>query len=198
MNAITNILKRLPKAKTSADFDAALADLETEHASALAAVGDLESQREDLIFTGGDLAALEADISTAEGRVKTLAVAMEGARKRREQAAEAEAQAELEAVADKARKLNKTLRARLIDFGKVAEELAGHAETIKGLREQIAATNSRVRVCGRADLVARDPFNALAEVVERQVTDPVKGLNIPEFYPRRADGDGPALLRLTK
>ena len=67
MNAITSILKRLPKMKTSADFDAAIADLETEHAAALAAVGELEAQREDLIFTGGDLAALEADISAAEG-----------------------------------------------------------------------------------------------------------------------------------
>ncbi len=70
MNAITSILTRLPKAKTSADFDAALADLECEHAEATAAVGRLEAQREDLTFTGGDLAKLETDITAAEGTAK--------------------------------------------------------------------------------------------------------------------------------
>ena len=41
-------------------------------------------------------------------------------------------------------------------------------------------------------------MRGLAEIAERHVTDSVKGLVIPEFYPRRADGDGPALLMLTK
>ena len=198
MNMITNILARLPGLKSSADFDAAITDLETEHASALAAVGELEAGREAAIFDGGNLAALEADISAAEGRAKTLAVALEGARKRRETAIEAERMAELEATAAAARKLNTKLRARLIDFGKVAEELAGHAETIKGLCVEITAINTRVRTCGRADLAVPDPFRALAAVVERQVADPVTGLVIPEFWPRRMDGDGPALLRLRK
>ncbi len=196
MNAITSILARLPKAKTSADFDAALADLETEHAEALAAVADLESQREDLIFSGGDLVKLEADISAAEGRAKTLAVAMEGARKRREAAAEAEAQAELEAVASDARKLNVKLRAQLIDFGKVAETLATHAEKIKGLREQITVANIRVRTCGRSDLVISDPYKTLPEIVGRVVGDPMRNLHIEEFWPRHRKG--PALLELTK
>ncbi len=198
MNAITSILARLPKAKTSADFDAAITDLETEHAAATAAVGELEAGREAAIFSGGDLAALEADISAAEGRVKTLGVAITGATKRRDEAAEAEAQAKLEAVAADARKLNKTLRAELVAFGKVADTLAGHAGAIKGLRAQILEKNNHVRTCGRADLAVRDPIRDLPEIVGRQVTDSVMGLVIPEFYPRRADGDGPALLKLTK
>ncbi len=197
MNMISNVLARLPKAKTSADFDAALADLKTEHAAALADVGELESQREDLIFTGGDLGKLEADIGTAEGKVKTLAVAMEGARKRREAAAEAERQAELEAVAAGAGKLNVKLRAELIAFGKAAEELARHAKTINGLRAEITVANTRVRTCGRSDLAAPDPVRSLVEIAGRQVMDPVMGLVIPEYYPRRAEG-GPALLKLRK
>ncbi len=191
-----NILSNLTKLKSAADFSAAITDLEREHAAALAAVADLESQREDLIFSGGDLVKLEADISAAEGRAKTLAVAMEGARTRRDAAAEAEAQAELEAVASDARKLNVKLRAQLIDFGKVAETLASHAEKIKGLREQITVANIRVRTCGRSDLVISDPWKELPEIVGRVVGDPMRNLHIEEFWPRHRKG--PALLKLTK
>ena len=49
MNMINNILARLPKAKTSADFDAALADLETEFVSATAEVAKIESQNTELL-----------------------------------------------------------------------------------------------------------------------------------------------------
>jgi len=196
MNAITSILARLPKAKTSADFDAALADLETEHAAALAAVGTLESQREDMIFTGGNLGKLERDIAEAEGRVKTLGVAIEGATKRQAAAVEAERQAALEATAKVARQHNAKLRTRLIAFASVAEELAGHASEIKQLRAEILTANSVVREAGRRDLAVDDPIRSLPEIVGRQVHDPVKALVIPEFWPRHPDG--PALLKLTK
>ena len=86
MNALTSILSKMPGLKSSADFAGAIDTLEAEHSSALAVVGELESRREDAIFGSGDLSALEADILTAENRVKTLAVAMAGARKRCEQA----------------------------------------------------------------------------------------------------------------
>ena len=194
MNMISTVLKRLPKAKTSADFDAALADLETEHARALAAVGELEGKREDLIFTGGDLAALEADISAAEGEAKTLAVAITGAEKRREQAAEAEAQAEMEATGEAARKLTAKLTTALIGFGAAAEQLAGHAESIRGLRAKITEKNNVVRAGNRGDLVVGDPINDLPAVAGRHVADPVRGLVIPEYWPRHPHG--PALLNL--
>ena len=196
MNALT-ILKKLPGLKTSGDFDAAIDTLETAHSEATAAVAALESKREDLIFSGGDLAKLEADISAAVGRAKTLAVALSGAEKRREQAAEAERQAELEALANDARKLNKTLRARLIAFGENAETLAALAETIKTLRAEINTANNTARAAGRADLAIDDPVRDLVEIVGRQVADPLGNLNIAEFYPHRAEG-GPALARLTK
>ena len=197
MNAITTILKRLPALKSAADFDAAITDIEREHAEAGAAVGTLESQREDMIFTGGNLGKLETDINAAKSRTETLNIALEGARKRREMAIEAEAQAELEATGATARKLNKTLRAELVAFGKVAETLATHAETIKGLRAEILTANNAVREGGRGDLVQHDPVRGLVELAERQVVDSAKGLVIPEFWPHRAEG-GPALSRLTK
>ena len=40
MNAITTILKRLPALKSAADFDAAITDIEREHAEAGAAVAE--------------------------------------------------------------------------------------------------------------------------------------------------------------
>ena len=85
-----NVLGRLKKLKTSADFAGALTDLEAAHGEAVAAVETLEAQREDRIFSGGDLVALEADIAAAEGKAKTLAVALSGAEKRRTEASEAE------------------------------------------------------------------------------------------------------------
>ena len=129
--------------------------------------------------------------------MKTLTIAMGGAERRRTEAVEAERMAELEAVAATARKLNTKLRARLIDFGKAAEMLASHAEAIKELRAEILPANNTVREAGRSDLVAHDPVRGLPEIAGRQVHDPVVGLIIPEYYPRRAEG-GPALAKLTK
>ena len=85
----------------------------------------------------------------------------------------------------------------MIDFAQVADELAGHAKTITEMRAKILTANNTVREGGRGDLVAPDPVRSLVEIAERHVHDSVKGLVIPEFYPRRAEG-GPALLRLTK
>ena len=196
MNAFTSILSKMPGLKSSADFADALGDLETEHAAATAAAADLESQREDLIFSGGNLTRLDADIAAAEGQVRTLTTAIEGARKRRDQAAEAESQAELEAVAKAAGKLNKTLRAELISFGKVAETLTTHAAAITELRAEILEKNNHLRACGRSDLVARDPIRDLPEALDRLVGDPLRNLHIEEFWPRH--GKGPALLELRK
>ena len=197
MNAITSILSSLKKLKSSADFTAAIDTLETEHAEAVAAVGELEAGRESAIFDGGDLAKLEADISAAEGRAKTLNIAMEGARKRREAAIEAEATAALEAIGKAAQKLTGKLLAELISFGKVAETLTGHAETVTSLRREIAGLNTELRTAGRGDLAVADPITSLPEIAGRQVADSAKGLVIPEFWPHRAEG-GPALARLSK
>ena len=196
MNALTSILSKMPGLKSSDDFAAAITDLEREYAEAVAAVAELEGKREDLIFSGGDLGKLERDIAEAEGRVKTLGVAIEGATKRQAAAVEAERQAALEATAKVARQHNAKLRIRLIAFASVAEELAGHASEIKQLRAEILTANSVVREAGRRDLAVDDPIRSLPEIVGRQVHDPVKALVIPEFWPRHPDG--PALLRLER
>ena len=198
MNMIDTILKRLPGLKTASDFDAAITDLETEHAAAVAAVGELEAGREAAIFGGGDLAALAADISAAKGRTETLNIAKSGAERRRTEAVEAEAQAKLVKVADGARKLDKSLRADMIEFALVAETLSALAGKIQRRRADISKANLTVREGGRSDLAVDDPIHSLVELVGRQVTCSIAGLQIPEFFPRRADGDGPALLRLTK
>ncbi len=194
MNAITRILKQLPALKTSTDFAGAITTLELEHTEAVAAVGELEAGREAAIFSGGNLGKLESDIAEAQSRVRTLDIALTGARKRREAAIEGEATAALEAVAAAAGKLTKTLRAELISFGKVAEALTGHAETVTSLRREIARRNTELRTAGRGDLAVDDPITSLPELVERIVHDPVKGLIIPEFWPPHPDG--PALLEL--
>ena len=108
---------------------------------------------------------------------------MEGARKRREAAIEAEATAALEAVAAKAGKLTKTLRAGLISFEKSAEELAGHAETVTSLRREIALHNTTLREANRADLAATDPIKQQARDADRQITEPLAGLVIAGHWP---------------
>lgn len=197
MTIISNVLSTLKKLKSSEDFAGAITALEAEHATALAAVAELEAGREAAIFSGGDLAALEVDIALAEGRVKTLAVAITGAERRRTEAAEAERQAELEAVAAGAGKKNKTKRARLIHLARVFEEAAGLAGEITELSVEIDKANNILREGGRGDLVVPDPVRGLVEVVDRQVSNPVRGLVIPEYWPHRHP-DGPALSRLTK
>ena len=197
MNSLTTILKKLPSLKTSAEFGTAVATLEAEHSEVTAAVAALAGKREDVIFEGGDLAKLEREISAAEAIVRTLGVALDGARSRQGQAVEGERTAALEAVADDARKLNKTLRARLIAFGENAKTLADHAREITKLRATINTANNTIREAGRADLVSTDPINELAATLDRQVADPVAALVVPEFWPHSPD-DGAAIMKLKK
>ena len=195
MNMISNILKQLPGLKSASDFDAAITTLERELAEATTAVNELEGKREDLIFSGGNLSKLEADILAAESRVKTFGIAITGATKRRTEAVEAEAQAELEAKGKAAVKMNAKLKTTLIAFATTAETLAGHAAEIKQLRAEILTANNAVREGGRGDLVQHDPVRGLVELAERQVADSVKGLVIPEFWPAHPDGAALSLLR---
>ncbi len=193
---MTNVLSNLKKLKSSADFDTAITDLEAELSEATADVDELESQREDLIFSGGNLAKLEADIAAAEGKAKTLTIAMEGAKRRRDEAAEAERMAELEKVADGGQKLKTKLNAELIEFHKLASALAIHAGEITKLREDIASANKTTFRAGRGDLKVKDPVYDLGKRLERRVHDPLRGMLIQGYWP--ADGHGPALAALKK
>ncbi len=193
---MTKILENLKKLKSSADFAAAITDLETEHTAATAAVAELEAGREAAIFSGGNLEKLARDISDAVSRVQTLGVAMEGARKRRDAAIEAEARAEFEVVADGAVKLKKALLAQLIAFHKTASELAIHAGEITALREAISRANKVVLRAGHADLQTRDPLYDLGKKLGRRVPDPLRGMQIAGFWP--SDGNASALAGLRK
>jgi len=190
-----NILARLPKMKTSTDFNSALADLEREKAAAATAVADLEARRESAIFAGENLDKMEGEIIGAEHRVRTLGVALEGARKRRDAAIEAERQTGLEKIGKAASKLNGELRKRLVNFATSAQELATHADAIERLRREIASLNSALRDGERADLVARDPVHEAVEAAGRQVRDPLSNLNVAESYPPHPTGPALALLK---
>lgn len=179
MNTITNILKRLPGLRTAEDFASALADLERGHTETAAALADLEARRESCLFDGGDLAALESDIAAAESRVKTFAVAVEGATKRQAAAVESERMAELEAVAMGARKQTDKLRKALAAFSETAAELARRAEGITALRRQIAGHNVTLREGGRGDLVCVDPIKTEARSTGQHTLDPLAGLHLP-------------------
>ena len=193
---MTKILEDLKRLKTSSDFADALVDLEREHVDATGKVAELEAGREAAIFDGGNLSKLARDISDAAGRVQTLGVAIDGARKRRDQAAEAEAMAELEAVADGAKKLKVKLRAELIAFGTVAETLAGHASKITVMREEISRANKAVLKAGHSEIQVRDPLYDLGKKLGHRVPDPMRGLTIAGFWP--SDGKPAALTGLKK
>ena len=195
MNTITSILRKLPDLKTSTDFGKAITNLETEHAAAVAAVGELEAGRESAIFDGGDLAKLEADISAAEGRAKTLNIALGGAQKRHGQATEAERVARLVAVGKRAVKLNGELRSALTGFAQAAETLATHAGQIKALRHKLRGLKAELVTGGRGDLAPRDPVNDAAAAAGRPVRDPLGNLSVPEFWPAHPDGAALSLLK---
>ena len=195
MNAIDTILRKLPKAKTAADFTAATADLEREHTEALAAVETLEAEREDRIFSGGSLSALEGDIATAQAKAKTIAVALGGAQKRHGQATEAERVARLVAVGKRAVKLNGELRSALTGFAQAAETLATHAGQIKALRHKLRGLKAELVTGGRGDLAPRDPVNDAAAAAGRPVRDPLGNLSVPEFWPAHPDGAALSLLK---
>ena len=196
MNMISTVLKQLPGLKSSADFAAATATLEAEHATAQAAVATLEARREDTLFEGGRFDALEADIAAAEAQVRTLDVALTGARRRHSEATEAEAQAALEAAGKAAKKMNDKLRVEMIGFAQAAETLAAHADGIKTMRHKLREMKAALVAGGRGDFGPVDPIQEAIALSGRQVRDPLAGLQIPEFWPPHPDG--PALLTLTK
>ena len=191
-----NALGNLRKLKSSADFDAAIPDLETAHAEAVAAVGELESKREAVLFEGGRLDKLGASIAAAEAQARTLDTALTGARRRHTEATEAEAQAALEAAGKAAKKMNDKLRVEMIGFAQAAETLAAHADGIKTMRHKLREMKAALVAGGRGDFGPVDPIQEAIALSGRQVRDPLAGLQIPEFWPPHPDG--PALLTLTK
>lgn len=196
MSGLLELFKRLPKAKTPADYEAVLADAEKQAEAARARLADLESRREDVIFAGGDLAKLTAEITAAEQEIKTLAVTIEGARKRHLAAIDAEHQALLEAEDKKALELQAELIRRLGEFATAATAVTDQAERIVEIRRILNPHNARMVENGRRDLVLRDPMSELSGRVGRQVHDPLHNLYVAEFWPRHPDG--PALLQLAK
>ena len=189
------VLRNLKKLKTSADFAGGIDSLETERTAALAAVATLEAKREDTLFEGRNLDRLEADIAAAGGKVKTLDIALTGARRRHTEATKAERMAGLEALGKRAVKLNGELRSAMIGFGDTASTLAGHAGQIKNLRHKLRVMKAEFVSGGMSDLGPVDPINEVAGLAGRQVRDPLAGLHVAEFIPAHPDGAALALLK---
>ena len=188
MNALTNLLKKLPGLKTSADFVSAIVDLEREHAEATTAVAELEGKRETALFDGGDIGKLEDDILAADSKAKTLSIALTGAKRRRDQAAEAERQAKMETIGADAEKQTATLRKALAEFEETAAALARCAENVTVMRSNVATLNAELSKGNRADLIPRKPISQQAQSTGQLTAgqlsvDPLTNLTIWGHWP---------------
>jgi hypothetical protein len=111
---------------------------------------------------------------------------LDGARKRRDAAAEAERQAELEAVGSEAKAHNDQLTAELAAFDKKAAALADHAANITRLRHELGMLNQKLVAGDRSDLRQIDPIKQRARAEGRLIIDPLTNLQIQNHWPRRA------------
>lgn len=150
-----NIFKRLKGVKTATDYAALIPQIAADLAAAKANVGKLEGQREAALFDGGDsdLAILQSQITAAREHVSTLQIALDGAKRRHEEAAAAETSAQMELAMAEARKTHDRLRARYKKLHALFEAIAEAMPAIAADRQHVEAANQAAHEAGRSDLM---------------------------------------------
>lgn len=161
------ILTKLRGLTSSQQFAETLPDLKRQKAAAEAELDRLEGQRETVIFEGGNLAKLNAEIATSRETISTLDVAIEGAERRRKEAAAREHAADVEARMAAA----PGLRDRLIAARKRAHILASELdELVDELRSggrELRELNEFASREGRPDLRAEVPWDEWREKIRQ-------------------------------
>lgn len=189
-----SILATLRGAKTATDYAKSIEDLEFEIAEMEAAEAGLKADQDRAIFEGTDtdVAKAEAAIADHGTRLETLRVALAGAKRRRDEAAKAEEDAEWQRRHAEAKAMQEELRKVYIGLAEHGRAFADLAHQGMKLKAKLDAHNRKVQTAGRLGLVMGSVLSEVAEHFtdgqRQRGADPLCNLlSIPTFW----RGSGP-------
>lgn len=145
---MTTHAEALGRARTAADFAAVIALLDTDLSQAVASRRGLKQAEDRAIFGDGDLAAARAALDDCNDTIAVLERAIAAASGRRATAAESEARADIEALADEIEGKAALLGARWRAARRLVEELREELFEADALSRAIATANGLFDAAG--------------------------------------------------
>ncbi|MEZ2329963.1 hypothetical protein AB6802_09580 [Mesorhizobium sp. RCC_202] len=138
---MTSHAEALGRARTAADFAAVIALLDTDLAEAVASREGLSHAEDRAIFGDGDLAAARASLDNCDDTIAQLEKVIAAASSRQAIAAQAEARADIEALADEIEGKAALLGARWRAARRLVEQLREELFEADALSRAIATAN---------------------------------------------------------
>jgi chromosome segregation ATPase len=142
----------LGRARTAADFVAVIALLDTDLNTAAARKQELEQAEDRAIFGDGDLGELRAALTDCNAAIALLEKTVEAANKRRAEAAEREARADIAALGDEIKSKATSLGERWRAVHRLIEQLRQELFEADALSRTIATANGLFDAAGVAEL----------------------------------------------
>ena len=142
----------LGKARTAADFAAAIALLDTDLNDAIARRHELQQAEDTAIFGDGDLAAARAALDDCNAAIALIEKTIDAADKRRAEAATSEARADIAALGDQIGAKAAALGERWRIVHRLVERVRQELFEADALARAIATANSLFDAAGVADL----------------------------------------------
>ncbi|MER9306601.1 hypothetical protein [Mesorhizobium sp. M0496] len=144
--------EQLGRARTAAEFAAAIALLDADLIDALARRRELAETEDRAVFGDGDLAAARAALDDCNDQIALLEKTIDTAGKRRVDAAASEARADIAALGDEIKARAGTLGERWRDVRRLVEQLRQQLFEADALARTIATANGLFDAAGVADL----------------------------------------------
>ncbi|WP_292405225.1 hypothetical protein, partial [Mesorhizobium sp.] len=142
----------LGRARTAADFAAVIALLDTDLNNAATCKQELEQAEDSAIFGDGDLGEVRAALTDCNAAIALLEKTIEAANKRRAEAAEREARADVTALGDEIKSKAASLGERWRTVQRLIEQLRQELFEADALNRAIATANGLFDAAGVADL----------------------------------------------
>jgi len=196
MTSLQQLFSRLPGLKSSDDFAGVLADLEQSLATFDQARSELSTKLETAMFDSPERAeAIRGEIAENANARDTIVAAINGAKKRRDAAIEADRQADLDRVVEQGEGIRKKLHAEYLRLHSALTGATGSIRAIRTMELELQQTRVALRAGGRSpDL--RSPFDLLMELVgHRGHSNPTTSSLVDYLEPHRHPS-GPMLARM--
>ncbi|MET3577660.1 hypothetical protein ABID19_000675 [Mesorhizobium robiniae] len=151
MNTIPHA-EDLGRARTAADFAAVIALLDTDLNNAAARKQELEQAEDRAIFGNGDLGEVRVALTDCNAAIALLEKTVEAVNKRRAEAAESEARADIAALGDEIKSKAASLGERWRTVKRLIEQLRQELFEADALSRTIATANGLFDAAGVAEL----------------------------------------------
>ena len=144
--------EQLGRARTAAEFAAVIALLDTELNDAIARKSELAQAEDRAVFGDGDLAAARAALDDCNDQIALLEKTIDAAGKRRAEAAQSEARADIAALGDEIKARAAVLGERWRSVHRLVEQLRQELFEADALARTIATANGLFDAAGVTEL----------------------------------------------